>query len=255
MHLSDVFRRLILSEIESLPTARTGRPLAIPPSVALDHIFKVLRTGMQWREVEAPVAYTTIFRRFQAWTSAHVFQRAYARALRSYRRLHPPQYYCVDSSYTKNRFGQAGVGRNHTDRGRKALKLSIVTDHNGVSYGARTDPGNRPDVTLLSATLDAMLLNTDRVPLYADRGYDSRRNRRVCVDAGLADRIFRRRTMTVRRTNARRIVVEHAFAWLNRFRRLLLLYEQSPSVYLSFVFLALGHHLSNRFLNQIPGGF
>ena len=95
-----------------------------------------------------------------------------------------------------------------------ALKLSIVTDQNGVSYGARTDPGNRPDVTLLSASLDAMLLNIERVPLYADRGYDSRNNRRICANAGLADRIFRRRTKTVRRTNARRIVVEHAFAWL-----------------------------------------
>ena len=139
---------------------------------------------------------------------------------------------------------------DHTDRGRKALKLSIVTDQNGVSYGARTDPGNRPDVTLLSASLDAMLLNIERVPLYADRGYDSRHNRRVCVNAGLAD-IFRRRTKTVRRTNARRIVVEHAFAWLNRFRRLLLCFEQSPSVYLPLVFLAMGHHLSNHVLSQI----
>tara|TARA_B110000046_G_scaffold182696_1_gene217248 strand:- start:3681 stop:4403 length:723 start_codon:yes stop_codon:yes gene_type:complete len=59
---------------------------------------------------------------------AGVFERAYTRALRTYRRLHPTAYYCVDSSYVKNRFWQAGVGRNHTDRGGKALKLSIVTD-------------------------------------------------------------------------------------------------------------------------------
>ena len=139
MNLSNVFRRLILAEIETLPTAQTGRPPAISPTLALDHIFKVLRTGMQWREVEAPVSYSTIFRRFQVWTVAHVFRRAYARALQTYRRLHPTRHYCIDSSYTKNRFGQRGLGRNHTDRGRKALKLSIVTDQNGVSYGARMD--------------------------------------------------------------------------------------------------------------------
>ena len=162
MNLSDVFRRLILDEIEALPAAHTGRPPAISSTLALDHIFKVLRTGMQWREVEATVAYTTIFRRFQVWSSAQVFRRAYVRALQTYRRLHPTRHYCVDSSYTKNRFGQRGVGKNHTDRGRKALKLSIVTDQNGVSYGVRTDPGNRPDVTLLSASLDAMLLDTER---------------------------------------------------------------------------------------------
>ena len=251
MNLSLVFRRLILAEIEALPPTRTGRPVAISSSLALDYIFKVLRTGMQWREVDAPVAYTTIFRRFQTWSSSDVFCRAYTRALRTYRRLHPTKYYCIDSSYTKNRFGQIGMGRNHTDRGRKALKLSIVTDQNGVSYAARTDPGNRPDVTLLSASLDAMLLDMERVSLFADRGYDSRNNRRICIEAGLTDRIFRRRTKTVRRTNAKRIVVEHAFAWLNGFRRLLLCYEQTPSVYLSFVFLAMGQHLCSRFLNQI----
>ena len=108
-------------------------------------------------------------------------------------------------------------------------------------------PGNRPDVSLLSASLDAMLLQIERVPLFADRGYDSRNNRRVCTEAGLADRIFRRRTKTTRRTNARRIVVEHAFAWLDRFRRLLLFYEQTPSAYLSFVFLGMGHHICTRF--------
>ena len=82
MNLSNVFRRLILAEIEALPTARTGRPQAISTTLALDHIFKVLRTGMQWREVEAPVSYSTIFRRFQVWTSAHIFRRAYGRRRR-----------------------------------------------------------------------------------------------------------------------------------------------------------------------------
>ena len=239
----------MLSEVGSLPSAHTGRPQTLSPDVAIDHIFKLLRTGMQWRELTATVSYTTVFRRFQSWAHAGVFQRAYTRALRTYRRLHPTAYYCVDSSYVKNRFGQTGIGRNHTDRGRKALKLPIVTDHTGVIHGARTDPGNRPDVTLLASSLQAVLLDLSRVRLYADRGYDSRNNRRVCAEAGLSDRIFRRRTKTGRRANARRVVVEHAFAWLDRFRRLLLFYEQTPSAYLAFVFLAVGHRVASRFLS------
>ena len=194
MKLSNVFRQLVLSEVASLQCATTGRPQSLCPDQALDHMFKVLRTGMQWRELDATVSYTTVFRRFHAWAAAGIFSKAYVRALATYRRLHPTAYYCVDSSYVKNRFGQRGVGRNHTDRGRKALKLSVVTDHNGVCFAARTDPANRPDVTLLGASLDAILTHVDGVCLYADRGYDSRNNRLICTGAGMRDRIFRRKT-------------------------------------------------------------
>ncbi len=86
MRLAEVFRNLVLSEVTALPTARTGRPQALQADVAIDHIFTLLPTGMQWRELTT-VSYTTVFRRFH--TCAGVFQRAYTRALRTYRRLHP----------------------------------------------------------------------------------------------------------------------------------------------------------------------
>ena len=106
--------------------------------------------------------------------------------------------------------------RNHTDRGRKALKLSVVSDDSGVIIGACCHPGNRPDVVLLDDTIRSAFVRLEALELFADRGYDSRRNRTFCRDSGLKDRIFRRKTKTVRRTNAKRIVVEHTFAWLER---------------------------------------
>ena len=63
---------------------------------------------------------------------------------------------------------------------------------------------------------------------------------------GLKDRIFRRKTKTVRRTNAKRIVVEHTFAWLDQYRRLLLCYEQTPQTYLAFAIIAMGNLISRR---------
>jgi transposase len=129
--------------------------------------------------------------------------------------------------------------------------LFVIVDQHGMAFGACCHPGNRPDVTLLGDTLQSSLVALDRVPLLADRGYDSRSNRGVCRDYGLSDRIFRRRTKTVRRTNARRIVVEHSFAWLDQFRRLLLCYEQQPAAYLAFVYVALGHLLCRRFLTSV----
>jgi hypothetical protein len=218
MLLSSVFKTFLLREIDaSNHTKIKGRPIILQDEEALNCIFKVLRTGMQWREIQSSVSYATVFRRFQQWTNKDIFRKAYKKALLTYKRLVPTKYYCIDSSYIKNRFGQRCVGKNHTDRGRKAIKLSIVTDQNGVTYSASTLPGNQPDVTSLSSSLIHMLSSLDSVPLYADRGYDSRHNRTVSTTLGLQDRIFRRRTKTCRRTNAKRIVVENAFSWLDKY--------------------------------------
>ena len=125
----------------------------------------------------------------------------YTRALKTYKRLCPTTHYCVDSSYVKNAFGRECVGKNHTDRGRKALELSVVVDQHGIPHGICCHPGNRPDVCLLQDTLRSMLVDVESRPLYADKGYDSRNNRKVCHAAGVQDRIFRRRTTATRRTH------------------------------------------------------
>ena len=143
--------------------------------------------------------------------------------------------------------GLLGGGRA---RDEAVAKLSALVDNNGVAYGLRCDPGNRPDVTLLEATLGSALVELDAMPLYADRGYDSRRNRGVCLAHGLADRIFRRRCKTVRRTNARRIVVEHTFAWLGRYRRLLHCFEATSETFTAYALLAAGNLLSRRFFSD-----
>ena len=145
--LSSIFERLVLLEAEArCPPSKRGRPRELSDSEALSVFFKVLRTGMQWREADGAVHYTTLLRRMHVWSKNHVFDAAYTRALKTYKRLCPTTHYCVDSSYVKNAFGRECVGKNHTDRGRKALKLSVVVDQHGILHGICCHPGNRPDV-------------------------------------------------------------------------------------------------------------
>jgi hypothetical protein len=86
-------------------------------------------------------------------------------------------------------------------------------------------------------------------PLYGDRGYDSKKNRKICASFGLRDRIFRRKTKTTSRTNAKRIIVENTFSWLDKHRRLLFLYEQHSDIHRSFLLIALGNRVGARFLD------
>ena len=154
MNLNSVFMRLILKETQrQCPQRPTGRPRSIHDSRALELIFRVLRSGMQWRELQCEVNYTTIMRRMHTWNKQGVFKTAYTSLLRTYKKLHPTQYYCVDSAYVKNMFSSRCVGRNHTDRGRKALKISAVVDQTGIPHAVCCHPGNRPDVSLLTDSL------------------------------------------------------------------------------------------------------
>ena len=125
-----------------------------------------------------------IHRHFKKWYSAGVFQDAYTQLLRQYvgSRAHPPSYYCVDSTFVKNLYGTEGLGRNPTDRGRRAMKLSVLLDNNGVIHSLIGTPANVPDVVLLGRTIEASMVPLCRqVPLLADKGYDSKSNRAICV--------------------------------------------------------------------------
>lgn len=49
-------------------------------SDALAHMFTLLRTGMQWRELNSSVHCTTVLRRFHDWKRLGVFEQAYRKA-------------------------------------------------------------------------------------------------------------------------------------------------------------------------------
>ena len=89
--------------------------------------------------------------------------------------------------------------------GQRTAGHQVVSGDRPEWRGASFAPANVPDVSPLRHKLDSL-------PLYADRGYDSRNNRRLCTSFGLKDRIFRRRTKTTktRKRQARRRG-EHVF--------------------------------------------
>lgn len=107
----------------------------------------------------------------------------------------------VDSTYVKNEFGRVGLGRNPVDRGRKALKISALTDQDDIVHNLRCDPANTSDFRLFTPMLSSMLINLRRIEVFADRGYDSRRNRDGAYQRGFLPRIMRRRYRSSRRQN------------------------------------------------------
>ena len=134
MSAVNLFRNLVKVEVQRrYPTQRRGRPRLLHFDEAFNSILYVVRTGVQWRQLRPEtVSHITVFKTMHRWTRDNIFGTAYERLLRLYRRQRRPKYYCIDSSYVKNIYGRDCTGRNPTDRGRRATKLSVVVDDLGV---------------------------------------------------------------------------------------------------------------------------
>eukprot|EP00962_Isochrysis_galbana_P020126 scaffold5875_cov106-Isochrysis_galbana.AAC.1 len=108
MKLSDVFENLILARAQEVaPAARTGRPRALSDAQVTTILFKLLRTGCQWRELDCGSAsFMAVYRRLQLWERKNVIEDAYKRALETYSKLRPPKRHLMDSSHVRNRHGR-----------------------------------------------------------------------------------------------------------------------------------------------------
>ena len=73
--------------------------------------------------------------------------------------------------------------------------------------------------------------------LHADKAYDSRRCRDECRRRGLLPRIARRGVDSSSHLGRHRWVVERTHAWMSRFRRLTVRYEEREDIHLAFVTL------------------
>ena len=257
MKISTVFKDELRKRILALhATLRKRRPMKLDIDEGLDCLFKMVRTGMQWREIDVKSAsYSALFKHVQRWVCSGVIQEAYKTVLHTYAANNDGKYYIIDSSHVKNVYGRSELGRSPVDRGRKGLKVSVLTDCNGMVHNIRSDPANVSDFKLFTPMLSSIFINLRRIEVFADKGYDSKQNRREGYEHGFLPRIMKRKCRSSRRQNGKRVRVEHTFGWVDQFRRLRVQYECSPTVHITYTLLALGHLLCNRFLEKTQSVF
>lgn len=142
--------------------------------------------------------------------------------------------------------GGEATGPNPTDRGRPGTKRHLVTDRQGIPLAFLLTGANVHDSKPFDELLDAVPSVRGKrgrprrrpAKLHADKAYDFRRCRQACKRRGIKARISRRGVETSQRLGRHRWVVERTFAWLNRFRRLTIRYEQRLDIHHAFTALA-----------------
>ena len=235
-------RNIILCLVNKhFPPSNTGRK-RVEPEYVLDELLRVLWTGCPWRSLRTTQSsYQTIHRHFMIWTQKNVFREAYSIAYRLQNRptRRNIRFQCIDASFVKNIYGRDCVGRNPTDRGRKATKLSAVVDQDGLPLSLVFFPANVHDVHTVEPTLNhRIVVPCPSQPLYADKGYDSKKVRTMIRQHGNIDRVGKRGTIVHRVVNRRRNIVERFFSLLDKNRRLILRYDALITSYESWTWLA-----------------
>jgi putative transposase len=142
--------------------------------------------------------------------------------------------------------GGEATGPNPTDRGKSGTKRSLLTDGQGVPLGVVVAGANRHDMKLVTATLEALVVQRPEAGpqhLCLDKGYDCPQVRELVEWWGYTAHIRRRGEEKLEKAaipgyRARRWVVQRTHSWLNRFRRLLIRWEKNVDNYLGMLHLA-----------------
>jgi hypothetical protein len=116
-------------------TEKRGRRRALSTASLVDRILFVCKTGCPWRSLEVQGASPkTVYHHFNSWSKKRVFEHAFSDLRSLYLEL-PRRPLIVDCSFVKNIYGRDVVGRNPTDRGRRATKVSLLADTRGAPLG------------------------------------------------------------------------------------------------------------------------
>jgi len=143
------------------------------------------------------------------------------------------------------------TGPNPTDRAKGGVKRSLLTEAAGIPVAIAVDGANRHDVKLVRETLENIEVNRPRPTakkpqgLCMDKAYDSDEVRELVKEFGFTAHIRARgeEAQAIKRKagfKARRWVVERTHSWMNRFRRILIRWEQRVDTYIALLHLACG---------------
>lgn len=229
------------------PPAKTGRP-RVDHGRLVEKFIRVLRTGMPWRAVE-DVDFRTAHRHFLRWARKGIFEKAYRRLLTLCRRKRRDgTFLAIDTTFVKNVFGTDVVGRNPTDRGKKATKMIAVVDERGLPHRLAFVPANVSDYKVIE-TIMPLPHEEKGCRVYADRGFDSASIRNVIHNSGFLPRVARRGSAASAWSERRRRVVERFFGALDKCRRLIVRYDKTVIAYEAWTWLAscrLAEHHAER---------
>lgn len=185
---------------------------------------------------------------FDKWTHDNVFIDSWLYIYNKYQKNNPYKHnlkrLSIDGTYIKSINGNDLVGRNPTDRGRNATKLSVIVDLIGVPVGYfLTEANNRDDTVMANTIKNRIYRRKTKSFLYGDKIYSNQKcikeaqsnNLILCCKnkSNAINKLFKNQPI-----EKYRYIVEAHFSWLKSYRKLILRYDRKIKYFESYLVLA-----------------
>lgn len=254
-----------------LSKGKRGFKTKIRLSKIVQLILKRMKTGCQWRELsikeyfstEVP-CWQTVYYYFHKWSKDGSFKRAWINLLSSNKRSLDLSSVQLDGSHTPAKRGGEAVGY----QGRKAARTTnslYLSDNSGQMLAVGTpQSGQHNDLYDIETIFKEMLeimegagIRHQGIFLNADPGFDSEEMKLLCaqneieLNVKLNKRNSKQAVVEYRYFDEelykRRTKIEHANAWLDAFKALLVRYEKKIFTWMGLHWLA----FITRFLKKL----
>lgn len=229
--------------------SKVGRP-RMEDLKALQAIFYVLRTGIQWNALPRCLgAASTVHDRFQFWRENGVFFKLWQKSLEFYNdeKSIDWEWQSMDGCHVLAPLGGSFTGPSYKHRGKTGSNRSLITETNGIPIGIVVAPANCNDFKLAESTLRSIAVDKPDPESLAqhiclDKGYDYSEIDLLVEEWGYVSHIRRKgedkNIACEPLYKPRRWVVERAHAWMNNFRKLMIRWAKKAINYLAFLHLA-----------------
>ena len=217
-------------------------------------LLYIAKTGCGWKYLSelkfVDVHYQTVYKRFEQLVRRKVISKVWSSILNCYSDFmleKNPKWFeilAIDTSMFNNISGCETVGKNHYDRCRLGTKMSAVVDEARVPVSLSFYAANIHDSLTTLPSIDAIgckikLDNRYKNTIGADSAYISKQTtqllkaRKIDLVASKRKNMRRSRPLTLLQRNAlrKRVVVEHTFCHVKKFKRLKTRSEKRISFY------------------------
>jgi putative transposase len=251
------------------------RKRKISNAEVLNLVCFALKTGVPWRyiPVKAMCGWSAAYKRYQRWVQLSLFDKALTRLRDMYseRKLaSDPKWFkelFIDCSFVKNVGGVDGLGKNPTDRGRMATKMSAIVDNDKMPLSCEFFPGNINDCKTALQTVDAItcplrINKRYKNIIVGDKGYVSKqltagmklRGKSLLTPRKINMVKEKKHTKEQKRTLMRRHKVENFFIRLDKFKKIHCRHEKNLSSFKSLTLFAMALLFANNPILSSVGG-
>jgi transposase len=244
----------------SLSVAKRGYECRIRLYKVFNYILYRLHTGCQWERLpidnaaddpKKEISYHAVYHHYRKWSRDGSWERLFQPSIVSIRERIDPRHLNLDGSHAPAKKGGEAVAY----QGRKKAKISnvlTITDANGfILATTRIVAGNHNDAFELKDTLRAAFKFIKRLGIRivgsffnADAAFDTKAAHWTCFNYQVIPNIAEnkrgrkrakpgRKRMFNAEVYKRRFSSERTFAWIDKFRALLLPFDRKAAHFMS----------------------